>query len=107
MNYAPEGLHDILVWIKNNYDNIKVYITGNGWSDEPLQLDDDKRSRAFNGHLSAVSRAINVENCNVQMFTVWSLTDKFEWTTGFTERLGLFSIDFNNPNKPRAISANF
>lgn len=101
VNYAPEGLHDLLVWIKNNYNNSKVYITGNGWADEPLQMEDDERIRYFTGHLAAISKAINEEKCNVQMYSIWSLIDKFEWTAGFSERFGLFSIDFKNPTMPR------
>lgn len=98
---VPEGLHDLLVWIKNNYNNVKVYVTENGWSDEPMQIEDDGRVKYLNEHLSAISRAINVEGCNVQGYTVWSLVDNFEWMMGLTERFGIFAVDFNDPRKPR------
>lgn len=98
---VPGGLHDHLVWIKNNYNNVKVYITENGWSDEPMQLNDDGRQKYLKSHLAAISRAINVEGCNVKAYTVWSLVDNFEWMMGYSERFGIFAVDFNDPNKPR------
>jgi lactase-phlorizin hydrolase len=98
---APEGLHDLLVWIKDNYNNVKVYITENGWSDEPGTIEDDGRVKYLNDHLSAISRAISVENCNIQAYTVWSLVDNFEWMMGLTERFGIFAVDFNDPEKKR------
>lgn len=96
---VPGGLHDHLVWIKNNYNNIKLYITENGWSDEPNQLHDEGRVRYLESHLSAISRAITVEGCNVQGYTAWSLIDNFEWMRGYTERFGIFAVDFEDPNK--------
>lgn len=98
---VAEGLHDHLVWIKDNYNNVKVYVTENGWSDEPMQIQDDGRVRYLDRHLAAISRAINVEGCNVQGYTVWSLVDNFEWMMGYTERFGIFAVDFDDSRKPR------
>lgn len=97
---VPEGLHDLLVWIKNKYDNPTVLITENGWSDEG-QLDDDGRVEYVKEHLEAVSRAIKVDGCNVVAYTVWGLTDNFEWTLGYTERYGIHYINFISEEKER------
>lgn len=97
---VPSGLHDLLVWIKDHYDNPEVMITENGWSDEG-QLDDDERVDYIKSHLASMSRAISNNNCNVVAYTVWSLTDNFEWKRGYTERFGIHYINFTSDAKER------
>ena len=97
---VPQGLHDLLVWIKERYDNPTVMITENGWSDEG-EIEDDDRVDYLKAHLAAVSTAITEKNCKVIGYTVWSLTDNLEWSRGFTERFGIHCIDFNSTDKTR------
>ncbi|XP_055842671.1 myrosinase 1-like [Episyrphus balteatus] len=42
----PEGLEKILKYIRDEYDNVEVKITENGWSDDG-ELNDDKRLKYF------------------------------------------------------------
>lgn len=95
----PEGFYDILVWIKNQYNNPVVYIAENGWSDLPMTVDDHDRVEYLTLHLVEMSRAIS-DGC-VKAYMVWSLVDNFEWIKGYTERFGIYAINFTDPERKR------
>jgi beta-glucosidase/6-phospho-beta-glucosidase/beta-galactosidase len=97
---VPEGLRDLLKWINKKYDNPIVMITENGWSDDG-RLNDTDRVTYIKAHLNSVSKAIYEDNCKVVAYTVWSLTDNFEWKQGYTERFGIHYIDFDSATKER------
>ena len=73
---VPQGLYDLLNWIRTQYNNPDVYISENGWSDEPLTIQDDDRIEYMRLHFAAISMAIK-DGCNVLGITVWSLVDNF------------------------------
>lgn len=97
---VPQGLHDALAWFKVNYDNPRVLITENGWSDDG-EIEDDDRVEYLKSHLIAVAKAINENDCNVIGWTGWSIIDNFEWLRGYTEPFGLFAVNFTSPTKER------
>lgn len=96
---VPSGLHDLLVWIKDRYNNPTVIITENGWSDDG-ELEDDGRIKYIGDHLKAIRDAIK-DGCNVIGYTVWSIIDNFEWLAGYTEAFGIYKVDFNSATKER------
>lgn len=98
---VPQGLRHLLNWIKNEYDNPPVLITENGWSDEG-ELEDDGRIAYFKSHLTAISKAINNDGCDVIGYTAWSLLDSFEWNRGYLEKFGLFAVNLTSPKKERS-----
>ncbi|KAL3286567.1 hypothetical protein HHI36_001068 [Cryptolaemus montrouzieri] len=99
--YVPWGMRDVLVWIKEHYNNPPVLITENGWATRGKRLNDTDRIEYIQNYLSEVLKAIYEDNCNVLGYTAWSLMDNFEWTRGYTEKFGLVHVDFNDPNRTR------
>lgn len=97
---VPEGLRDLINWIKNEYNNPPIFVTENGWSDAG-ELEDDGRIDYLRTHLIAVSKAINEDGCNVIGYTAWSLLDSFEWNRGYLEKFGLFSVNMTSPRRER------
>lgn len=98
---VPFGMRKLLNWIKEKYSNPKVYITENGVSDSTGTLDDIQRESYIKDYLREVLKAINEDGCSVIGYTLWSLTDNFEWDVGYTERFGIHHVDFNDPERKR------
>lgn len=79
---VPEGLYQLLLWLRDNYNNKEVRITENGWSDDG-ELNDAARIAYLEGHFEAIYRAIQ-DGCNVTAHASWSIIDNFEWLMGYT-----------------------
>lgn len=95
----PQGLTDILNWVKNRYGNPPVYITENGsaFYDPPVaennRVDDPLRQSYMRSHLRAVSDAI-ANGCDIRGYYTWSLMDNLEWSLGFSKRFGIVHINY-------------
>ncbi|XP_060806757.1 myrosinase 1-like [Amyelois transitella] len=88
-----------LMKIKEDYNNPIVYITENGYSTTG-GLDDDDRILYIREYIDAMLDAIE-DGANVQAYTAWSLMDNFEWMQGYTERFGLYEVDYQSPERTR------
>ncbi|CAG5121823.1 unnamed protein product [Candidula unifasciata] len=100
LNY-PLGYRGLLNWIKDKYNNIPVYLTENGLSDTNGTLEDAHRITYYRQHINQVLKAIKLDGCDVRGYTAWSLMDNLEWLQGYSEKFGLYSVDFTNPNRTR------
>ncbi len=95
----PQGLTDVLNWVRERYGNPPVYITENGsaFYDPPVAedgvLDDPLRVSYQKKHIAAVSDAI-AQGCDVRGYMAWSLLDNLEWSLGFSKRFGIIHVDF-------------
>ncbi|VEN50230.1 unnamed protein product [Callosobruchus maculatus] len=102
LRVVPWGIRKLLKWIKDNFNNHKIIITENGYSDrEPKLLKDDRRIHYIKSYLSNIRDAMEKDGVNVIGYTLWSLMDNFEWTSGYTEKLGIHHVDFNSSNRTR------
>ncbi len=97
---VPNGLRDLLRWIRDEYNNPEVIITENGWSDDG-EIEDTGRIDYLRDHLQQVLMAVKEDSCNVRGYTVWSIIDNFEWLKGYSEKFGLYKVDVNSTDKAR------
>ncbi|KOB67338.1 Uncharacterized protein OBRU01_19962 [Operophtera brumata] len=100
LKVVPWGFYNLLSKIKEDFDNPPVIITENGFSTHTTGLHDDKRISYFRGYLSAMLDAME-DGADVRAYTAWSIMDNFEWMSGYTERFGLYEVDYESPERTR------
>ncbi|XP_004507317.1 non-cyanogenic beta-glucosidase [Cicer arietinum] len=98
----PRGLRDLLLHIKEKYNNPAIYIHENGmdeFNDPTLPVKeallDTFRIDYYFRHLYYIRSAIQL-GANVKAFLAWSLFDNFEWGGGYQHRFGLNYIDYKD-----------
>ncbi|XWS15598.1 hypothetical protein CRYUN_Cryun34aG0014600 [Craigia yunnanensis] len=104
----PQGMDNIVTYLKERYNNIPMFITENGFGekDGPIKesLNDVNRVEYISGYLDAVAAALR-KGADLRGYFVWSLLDNFEWTSGYTIRFGLHHVDYATLDRtPRASS---
>jgi beta-glucosidase len=93
-----DGLHDLLTRVGRDYAGIPIYVTENGaaFQDGPIvggALPDPDRIAYLDAHFRAAHRAI-ADGVDVRGYFVWTLMDNWEWAEGFTNKYGLYHVDF-------------
>jgi beta-galactosidase len=83
----PPGLREVLTFVGSL--GRPVYITENGIADAA----DTQRAKYTFDHLSTLQGVIADGVADVRGYFHWSLTDNFEWSSGYYPRFGLFSYD--------------
>ncbi|KAJ3666409.1 hypothetical protein Zmor_001851 [Zophobas morio] len=104
LRVVPWGIRKLLNWLSKTYNNPEIFITENGVSDKD-GLQDDQRINFFREYLSNVLDAVLDDGVNVTRYTAWSLMDNFEWQRGFSEKFGLYHVDFEDPERSRTPKA--
>ena len=108
----PQGLTDILVWVKERYGDIPLYITENGAAiyDPPYAIadpvDDPIRVHYLELHLRAIRDAIG-RGVNLHGYFVWSLLDNYEWSLGYSKRFGIVHVNYATLKRTPKKSARF
>ncbi|KAH7299448.1 hypothetical protein KP509_24G012100 [Ceratopteris richardii] len=104
---VPLGIKSLAQYIHQNYNNIPIFITENGYADTSHSLNealqDDKRIHYHQEYLFNILEAIE-DGCNIKGYFVWSLLDSWEWNFGYSLKFGLYFVDFkdNLRRHPRA-----
>jgi len=96
----PQGLTDTLIWIKDRYGDMPLYITENGAAfydapkaDQEGRVRDPLRTDYLRQHLNAVHDAL-CQGVNIKGYLVWSFMDNLEWSLGFSKRFGIVHVNF-------------
>jgi beta-galactosidase len=83
----PQGLRRVLDFAGSL--GVPVYVTENGIADG----DDDQRAQYLYDHMAVVQQAIADGAADVRGYFEWSLTDNFEWASGFYPKFGAYGVD--------------
>ncbi|ORT49627.1 beta-glucosidase [Vibrio sp. qd031] len=105
----PQGLTDLLVAMKQRYENLPpIYITENGAAGDDSVTDgevaDTQRVNYFQTHLKATHDAIEA-GVQIDGYFAWSLMDNFEWAFGYEQRFGIVHVDYTTQTRTLKQSA--
>jgi beta-glucosidase len=93
----PDGLHELLLRLHEDYAPPPLYVTENGAAFGDVRrngtVEDPARTAYLERHLDAVAHAI-ADGVRVDGYFVWSLLDNFEWARGYAPRFGLVYVDY-------------
>ena len=101
-----KGIYDILTNTRENYGNIKCYISENGMGVEGEErfvnadgvIEDDYRIEFVSDHLKYVHQALQ-EGTNCVGYHMWTCMDNWSWTNAYKNRYGFISVDLANDAK--------
>lgn len=98
----PEGLHQVLTRLHDEYAPARIFITENGAAFEDVRegsvVDDPRRRDYIEAHVRQVLRA-REDGIPVDGYFAWSLMDNFEWAFGYSRRFGIVYVDFETQER--------
>lgn len=106
----PAALTELLLWFKQTYGDLPLYITENGaaFYDPPVAEDgrvrDPLRIDYLHKHLRAVHDAIEA-GVDVRGYLAWSLLDNLEWSLGYSKRFGIVHVNYDTQQRTPKDSA--
>ena len=101
----PQGLTELLLWFKQTYGDLPLYITENGaaFFDPPTadldpetgvrRVRDPLRMDYLRKHLGAIHDAIR-QGVDIRGYMLWSLMDNLEWSLGYSKRFGMVHVNY-------------
>ena len=100
---CEEVIYDIMIDLRDNYDNIPFFISENGMGVEGEEkfrnqerfIEDDYRIEFVSEHLKWVHKGIN-EGANCLGYHIWTFMDNWSWTNSYKNRYGLVEVDLKN-----------
>jgi beta-glucosidase len=108
----PPALTRTLLWVKERYGDIPLYITENGaaFYDPPQaidgRIDDPLRVWYYREHLLAAHEAMR-QGVDLRGYCAWSLLDNYEWSLGYSKRFGLIHVNYETLERTPKASARY
>ncbi len=107
----PEGLTQLLTRLDREYGHLPLYVTENGaaypdYVTPDGAVNDPERTDYLDRHLKAAHDAI-AAGADLRGYFCWSLVDNFEWADGYSQRFGLFWVDFKTRERIPKSSAHW
>lgn len=97
-----QGLRDALVWVRDRYGKIPIYLLEIGIQIEDNvengRVNDLARVRYFSDLLSGAHRAIG-EGVDLRACFIWSFLDGWEFNNGLSYRYGLVYVDYETQER--------
>jgi beta-glucosidase len=109
---CPAAFTELLVWVKQRYGELPLYVMENGaaFYDPPTaeggRVRDPLRVSYLRAHLRAAHAAI-ARGVDLRGYMVWSLLDNLEWSLGFSKRFGIVHVDFATQERTPKDSAHY
>lgn len=98
----PKGIYDIMVNLKENYNNIESFISENGMGVENEkrfiengEINDVYRIDFVKSHLIWLNKAIQ-EGANCTGYHMWTFMDNWSWMNAYKNRYGFVSVNIEN-----------
>ncbi len=109
----PKAIYDILTFVKNDYQNIKTFISENGMGVATEQrfkvsgiIQDDYRIDFYKEHLYWIHKALE-EGSNLIGYHTWSYIDSWSWMNAYKNRYGFIELDLETNKRIFKKSATF
>jgi beta-glucosidase len=106
----PQGLTELLLKLKGEYELPPIYITENGMANPDTvvngEVPDTQRIDFVQRHLAALADAME-QGVDVQGYFLWSLLDNFEWNSGYAKRFGIVHVDYATQKRTLKHSAHW
>ncbi|GLJ16455.1 hypothetical protein SUGI_0280010 [Cryptomeria japonica] len=110
---VPEGIEKIVMYVKQRYNSPIIIITENGYAERndssasPADVVNDVgRVQYLKSYLTCLAAAIR-KGADVRGYYVWSILDNFEWIYGYTQRFGLYHVDYTTEKRLPKLSTNW
>lgn len=99
----PEGIYDIAMRLKNDYQNMPWFISENGmgvseeerFMDATGQVNDTYRITFVEDHLRQLHRAIE-DGSPCFGYHMWTFMDCWSWLNAYKNRYGFYRVDLKN-----------